>query len=213
MEGKGLLRRRNDLLRRQEEAVEAGVPQLHADRHEDAGHTMSPVDGAAAGRVEEAGDAAHVVRLAVDSLQCSLAPDCDLQHLVVVARLLVRVSPGEQHQLAVAVDVVEEDPVSLPLHHVAELHLDDPGLLLDLVLASLVLLQELAGDLLGLDQGLLRVVPVSNTDVVTSNIVSLLVSLTIIINLQSYHNETENQYLYSQTNHDSALISQLGSDC
>ena len=141
VEGPGLLSCWDDLLSRQEEAVGAGVPELHAGGEEDAGLAMGPVSGAPASNVEHAGNATNLVGLAVHSLQGSLASDSDLQHFVVILREGVGVTPGQQHQLAVAVDAVVEDPVLLPGHDVVAdvdiLHLR-PGLRAVVGVAALV---------------------------------------------------------------------------
>ena len=118
VEGPGLLGCGDDLFSWEEEAVRPGVPELHAGGEEDAGHAVSPVHSAAAGHVQEAGDTPDIVRLAMDSLQLRLTTDSDLQHLVVVVRVSAGVAPGEEDQLTVAVDIVEEDPVPLPGHDV-----------------------------------------------------------------------------------------------
>jgi hypothetical protein len=63
---------RNDLFRRKEESVNSGVSQLHADRVRDSGDAQSPVHGASGSDVEQTGNAADLVVLAVNGFQSSV---------------------------------------------------------------------------------------------------------------------------------------------
>ena len=55
----------------------------------------------------------------MDVVEGVCAPLGQLEHGLIVVREGVGVAPGQQHQLAVAVDAVVEDPVLLPGHDVA----------------------------------------------------------------------------------------------
>merc|ERR1712227_1195407 len=108
VEGPGFLSCGDDLLRGEQEAVGPGVPQLYGGRKINADLSVGPVNGAPASDVEKTGNAADVVSFTMDGLQGSLATNCDLQQLVVVVRRGTGVSPGQQDQLAVAVEAVVE---------------------------------------------------------------------------------------------------------
>ena len=67
----------------------------------------------------------------MDVVEGVCAPLSQLEHGLIVVREGVGVAPGQQHQLAVAVDAVVEDPVLLSGHqvvaHVDSLHLRPGG--------------------------------------------------------------------------------------
>ena len=64
VEGPSLLRSGDDLLGRQDEPVVAGVSQLHRGGEPDPGLPLRPVNGAAAGHVQQTGDAAGLKYIA-----------------------------------------------------------------------------------------------------------------------------------------------------
>ena len=80
MEGPGLLRIRDDLRGREEEAVGPGVPQLDAVHIGDAGHAEGPVQGGPSGHVEDTRNAPSLVELAVSIVQSVIASVCQITH-------------------------------------------------------------------------------------------------------------------------------------
>merc|ERR1719384_1540596 len=108
VEGPGLLRVGDYLAGRQQEPVTPGVPQLDTVHIRDAGHAEGPVERGAGGCVEHAGDAAGLVILPVHREQSLVtAVSQGGQGIVTWCRGL-RVSPGEEDELAVGVQGLVE---------------------------------------------------------------------------------------------------------
>merc|ERR1719234_459074 len=113
VERPGLLRGFDNLVSRKEEAVQAGVSQLHAGGEVDA-VAVSPVRGAAAGDVQHARDAPSLIVLAMDGSQGSRAFHSQGIHVVVVVGSFILESPRKKDELAVAVNRVVENKLVLP---------------------------------------------------------------------------------------------------
>ena len=69
MEGPDLLSSGDDLFRREEEAVSAGVSELHPIAVGDTQLSQSPVQRAPTGNIEHAGNTANLVRLLMNSIE------------------------------------------------------------------------------------------------------------------------------------------------
>merc|ERR1719234_820882 len=113
VERPGLLRGFYNLVSRKEEAVQAGVSQLHAGGEVDT-VAVGPVRGAAAGDVQHARDAPGLIVLPMDGSQGSGAFHSQGIHVVVVVRSFILESPRKKDELAVAVNRVVENKLVLP---------------------------------------------------------------------------------------------------
>ena len=116
-----------DLLRGQDEPVEAGVSQLNAVHIWDVGDTKGPVEGGARCSVEDARDAANLVVFPMDCMKGFIAIECKVIHCIIARSWRLSVAPWNKDELTVAVEgLVEDDPVlasSHPVSHVASFNL------------------------------------------------------------------------------------------